>query len=173
MVVHVVGVFFNLVVVVVCPCLILRVLMALVVGMLAVNAMQMAWHVDLTVLGRGLAITARVLVVKAMSFKAATIAITSRPAIANRPAMAFAAPRMAVVALLAFQEPLELLPIAVALFELMAKLALGSRMKLLVVLPLYQAIADNRKKNTLKVLHKSLQCLAAELAPAADLLCLI
>ncbi len=80
-------------------------------------------------------------------------------------------PLTAVVALLAFQEPLELLP--GALFELVTKLALGSRTKLLVVLPLYQAIADTSKKNTLKVLGKSLQRLVAELAPAVDVLCLI
>jgi hypothetical protein len=39
MVVHVVGAFFNVVVVVVCACLVIWVLMALVVGMLAVDAM--------------------------------------------------------------------------------------------------------------------------------------
>ncbi len=59
------------------------------------------------------------------------------------------------------------------LFELVAKLALGSRTKLLVILPLYQAIADTSKKIALEVLGKSLQCLVAELAPAADLLHLI
>jgi hypothetical protein len=56
--------------------------------------------------------------------------------------------------LLALQEPLELL--SVALFKLMAKLALGSQTKLLVVLSLDQAIADPSEKNTLKVLGKSL-----------------
>ncbi len=56
--------------------------------------------------------------------------------------------------LLALQEPPELL--SVALFKLMAKLALGSQTKLLVILPLDQAIADPSKKNTLKVLGKSL-----------------
>jgi hypothetical protein len=76
-VVHGVGAFFNIVLVVVHACLILWVLTALVVGMLAVNAMQMAWLVELTDLGRGLAITARVLVAGATSFKAAMIAIVS------------------------------------------------------------------------------------------------
>ncbi len=57
MVVHVVGAFFKVVVVVVCMYLVLWILMALVVGMLAVNAMQMAWLVELTILRRGLAIT--------------------------------------------------------------------------------------------------------------------
>ncbi len=41
-VVHIVGMFFNVVVAVVCACLILWVLAALVVGMLDVGAMQMA-----------------------------------------------------------------------------------------------------------------------------------
>ncbi len=149
MVVHIVGTFFNNDVgVVVCTCLILWVLMALVVGMLAVDTMQMAQLVELTVLGRGLAITVRVLVARATSFKAATIPVTSRPVVASRPAIAFVMPHMAVVALSAFQEPLELLP--VALFELVMMLALGSRTKLLVVLPLYQAITDTSKKMLLK-----------------------
>ncbi len=43
-------------------------------------------------------------------------------------------------------------------------------MKLLVVLPLDQAIADPSKKNTLEVLGKSLQRLAAEIVPDADIL---
>ncbi len=77
----------------------------------------------------------------------------SRLAIASRPATALVMPPAARVVLLALQEPLELLP--VALFKLMAKLALGSQ-KLLVVLPLDQAIADPGKKNTLEVLGKSL-----------------
>jgi hypothetical protein len=129
----------------------------------AVNAMQIAWLVQPTLLWRGLAITVRVLVVGAMSFEVATIAVTSRPAVASRPAIGFAMPHTAVVALLAFREPLELLP--VALFELVAKLMLGRRTKLLVVLPLYWTIADKSKKNALKVLGKSLQRLVAELAP--------
>jgi hypothetical protein len=108
--------------------------MALVVGMLAVNAMQMAWLVGLTILGRGLAITTRVLVAGATSFEAAMITVTSRPAIMSRPAIILATPCMAVVAVLDFQEPLELLP--VMLFELVAKLVLGSRTKLLVALSL-------------------------------------
>ncbi len=62
MVVHLVGAFFNVVNVVVCTCLILWVLAALVVEMLAVGTMQMAWPVKLTILGKGLAIPARVLV---------------------------------------------------------------------------------------------------------------
>jgi hypothetical protein len=53
-VVHVVGAFFNVVVVVVCVCFILWVLVALVVGMLAVGAMQMARPVKLTILGGGI-----------------------------------------------------------------------------------------------------------------------
>jgi hypothetical protein len=76
--------------------------------------------------------------------------------------------RTAVVALLAVQESLELLP--VTLFELVAKLTLGGRIKLLVVLPLDQAIAETSKKNTLKVPSKSLQPLVADLVPAADVL---
>ncbi len=102
--------------------------------MLAVDTMQMAWLVELTILRRGLVITARVLVARATSFEVATIAIASRPAAASRPATALAMPRTTVVVLLAFQEPLELLP--VMLFELMVKLALSSRTKLFVVLPL-------------------------------------
>ncbi len=134
MVVHVLGVFFYIVVVVVCACLILWVLAALIVGMLAVGIMQMARLVTLTILGGGLAIPARVLVARATSFEAATIAIVSRPAIAIRSATSLLTPPAARVMLLALQEPLELLP--VALFKLMAKLALGSQMKLLVVLHL-------------------------------------
>ena len=102
------------------------------------------------------------------SFKAATIAVASRPAVDSRPAIALVMPRTAVVALSAFQEPLELL--SVALFKLMAKLALGSQTKLLIVLPLDQAIADPSKKNTLKVPGESLQRLVTELAPAANIL---
>ncbi len=136
--------------------------------MLAVNAMQMAGLVELTVFRRGLAIPARVLVAGAVSFEVATIAVRSRPAIAGRLAIAFAMPRTGAATLLAFQEPLELIP--VALFEHVAKLVLGSRTKLLVVLPLYQAIADTSKKNALEVLGESQQCLIAELALAADVL---
>ncbi len=169
MVVHVVGVFFNIVVVVVHVCLILWVLRALVVRMLAVNAMQR--HSLLSLPSLEGALQSWVLVAGAMSFEATMIAVTSRLAIVSRPAIAFATPPTAVVVLLAFQEPLELLP--VTLFELVAKLMLGSRTKLLVVLPLYQAIAGTSKKNALKVLGESLQCLVAELAPVADVLRLI
>jgi hypothetical protein len=80
-------------------------------------------------------------------------------------------PQTTVVALLAFQEPLELLP--VMLFGLVVELALGSKTKLLIVLLLDQAIAETTKKNTLKVLGESLQCLVAEFAPAVDVLCMI
>jgi hypothetical protein len=86
MVVHIVGTFFYVFVAVVCACLILRVLAALVVGMLAVGAMQMAWPVKLTILKGGLAIPTRVLVARAMSFEAATITIANRPAVTSRPA---------------------------------------------------------------------------------------
>ncbi len=96
---HVAGSFFNIVAVVVCACLILQVLTALAIGMLAVIAMQMARLVDLTILGRGLAITVKVLVARGTISKAATIAIGSRPAIASRPAIVLAMPRTAVVAL--------------------------------------------------------------------------
>jgi hypothetical protein len=99
MVVHIVGAFFNVFVVFVCACLILWVLMALILRMLAVNAMQMAWLVELTILGRGLAISARVLVARATSFEAAMIAITSRPAVTSRPAIVFPMTRLAVVPL--------------------------------------------------------------------------
>jgi hypothetical protein len=153
-IVHVMGTFFNLVVVVVCACLILWVLPALVVGMLAVSAMQMARPVKLTALGGGLAIPARVLVARATSFEAAMITVASRPAIMCRPATLLVTPPAARVMLSALQEPLELL--FVAHFKLMVKLLLGSRTKLLIILPLDQAIADPRKKNTLKVLCKSL-----------------
>ncbi len=78
MVVHDVGTCFYVVdVVVVCACLVLWVLTALVVGMLAVDAMQMAQLVELTVLGRGLVIPGIVLVAGATSFEAATITIAS------------------------------------------------------------------------------------------------
>jgi hypothetical protein len=141
MVVHIVGAFFYVVVVVVVhACLVLWVLMALIVRMLAVNAMQMARLVGLAVLRRGLAITARVLVVGATSFEAVMIAIASRPAIVSRPAIALVMPHTTVVALSAFQELFELLP--VTLFELMAELALGSKTKLFVVLLLDQAIPE-------------------------------
>jgi hypothetical protein len=83
MVVHVMGTFFYVVIVVVRACLILWVLTALVVRMLAVDTMQMAWLVELTVLGRGLVIIRRVLVARAMSFKVATITVRSRPAVAS------------------------------------------------------------------------------------------
>ncbi len=75
---------YIVVVVVVCACLDLSVLIALVVGMLAVDAMQMALLVELALLRRVLAITVRVLVVGAKSFKLAMIAVTSKPAIASR-----------------------------------------------------------------------------------------
>jgi hypothetical protein len=74
MVVHIMGSFFNVVVVVVCACLILWVLAALIVGMLAVGAMQMARPLKLIVLGGGLASPMRVLVAGATSFEMATIA---------------------------------------------------------------------------------------------------
>ncbi len=154
MVVHLVGAFFNVVVAVVCACLILRVLAALVVEMLAVGTMQMARPVKVTILEGGLAIPMRILVGGATSFKAATIAVAGRPAVATRPATLLILVPVARVMLLAIQEPLELL--SVALFKLMMKLALGSQTKLLVKLPLDQAIADPSKKNTLKVLDKSL-----------------
>ncbi len=154
MVVHVMGAFFNVDVAVVCACLILRILAALIVGMLAVGAMQMAQPVKLTVFKGGLAISTRVLVAGVTSFEAATITIASRPAVASRHATLLVLVPAARVMLLALQEPLELL--SAALFKLMAKLALGSQTKLLVVLPLDQAIADPSKKNTLKVLGVSL-----------------
>jgi hypothetical protein len=130
MVVHVIGLFFNVVVVVVvvCMCLVLWVQTALVIRMLVVDAMQMAWLVELTVLRRGLAITMRVLVARVTSFEAAKFAIANGPAVASRPAIVLMTPHTTVVVLLAFQEPLELLP--VMLFKLVAKLVLGSRMKL-------------------------------------------
>ncbi len=128
------GCIFNIVVVVVCTCLILWFLVALIVGMLAVGAMQMARPVKLTVLVGGLAIPARVLVAGAMSFAAATIAVASRPVVASKPATTLVMPPEARVMLLALQEPLEFL--SVALFKLIAKLALDSQTKLLVVLPL-------------------------------------
>jgi hypothetical protein len=103
-----------------------------------------------------------------MSFKAAMITIASRPAIVSRPAIALATPHTAVVALLAFQKPLELLP--VTFFELVAKFALGSRTKLIVLLPLDQVIAEMIEKNTLEVLGKNLQCLVIELVPTVDIL---
>jgi hypothetical protein len=126
--------FFNVVVVVVCACLILWVLAALAVGMLAIGTIQITLLVKLTIPGGGLAIPTKILVAGARSFEAAMIALASRPAVASRPATALVTPLAARVTLSAFQEPLELLP--VALFELMTKLVLGSRMKLLVVLPL-------------------------------------
>ncbi len=61
----------------------------------------------------------------------------------------------------------------VALLQLAAKLALCGSVKLVVMLPLNQATAKLSKKNTLKVLRKSLQCLVVELAPAADVLCAV
>jgi hypothetical protein len=78
----------------------------------------MARLVELVVLRRGLAVAARVLVVGARSFEVAAIALSSRPAIASRPAIVPATLTTTVVALSAFQELLELLP--VALFELVA-----------------------------------------------------
>jgi hypothetical protein len=127
----VVHAFFNVFVVAVCTCLILWALAALVIGMLAAGAMQMTQLVKLNVLKEGLAITPRVLVARATSFKAATIAIVSRPAIVSVPATALFTAPVARVMLLALQEPLELLP--VGLFKLIVKLALGSQTKLLVI----------------------------------------
>jgi hypothetical protein len=121
MVVHIIGAFFNVVVAVVCACLILWVLAALVIGMLAVGAMQMAWPVKLTALEGGLAIPTRVLVAGVTSFEAAMITVANRSAIASRPATLLVLVPAARVTLLALQEPLELL--SVALFKLMAKLA--------------------------------------------------
>ncbi len=163
MVVHVLGAFFYIVVVVVLrSCLNLWVMTPLVVGMLTVNAMQMARLVELTVLREGLAINTRVLVAGARtSFEAATIAVASRPAVDSRPAIALVMPRTAVVALSAFREPLELLP--VTFFELVAKLALGSRTKLLVVLALDQAIAETSKKILSKYLVRVCSVLSLSL----------
>ena len=110
------------------------VLAALIVGMLAVGTMQMAWPVKLTVLKGGLVNPTRVLVAGATSFEAATIAVVSRPAVASRPATSLVLVPAARVMLSALRELLELL--SVALFKLMAKLALGSRTKLLIILPL-------------------------------------
>ncbi len=104
MVVHIVGVFFNVVVAVVCVCLILWVLVALIVGLLAVNAMQMAQPVKLTILVGGLAIPMRVLVAGATSFEAATIAVVSRPAVASRPATSLVLVPAARVMLSALRE---------------------------------------------------------------------
>ncbi len=145
--------------------------MPLFLGMLAVGAMEMAQLVELAILRRGLAVAARVLVVRAKSFKAVVVAVASRPAVANRPAIAIAIPTTTVVALSASRKLLELLP--VALFEFVAKLELGSKMKLVVELLLKRAIAETSKKNILKVLGKSLHYLVAELVPAADVLCTI
>jgi hypothetical protein len=92
----------------------------------------MAQLVQLAVLRRGLAITARVLVVKATSFEVATIAVARRPAVTSIPAIVLATQHMTVVALSAFQEPLELPP--VTLLKLVAELALGSKTKLFIVL---------------------------------------
>ncbi len=117
MVVHVVGTFFNVVVAVVCGCLILWVLAALVVGMLAVGAMQMARPVKLTILEGGLAIPTRVLVAGAMSFEAVTITVANGPAVASRPATLLVWVPVARLTLLALREPLELL--SVVLFKLM------------------------------------------------------
>ncbi len=47
-------------------------------------------------------------------------------------------------------------PLPVVFFEFMTKLALGGGAKLLVMLPLDQAIAEPGKKNKLKVLGKRL-----------------
>ncbi len=59
----------------------------------------MAWLVELAILGRGLMVAARVLVVGATSFKAAAIAIASRRTIASRPAIALMMSTTTVVAL--------------------------------------------------------------------------
>ncbi len=113
MVVHVVGASFNVVVVVdVVACLILWVLAALVVGMLAVGTMQMAWLLELTVLKRGLAILAILVILAgvpvagATSFKATAIAVKSRPADTLAPILT------ACIMLSALQIPLELDPVA-------------------------------------------------------------
>jgi hypothetical protein len=52
----------------------------------------MAQLVELAILSMGLAVTARVLVVGATSFKVVTIAIASRPAVASRPTIMIATP---------------------------------------------------------------------------------
>ncbi len=102
--------------------------------MLAVRAMQMARLVKFTVLKGSLVIPMRVLVAGAMSFKVAMIAVESKPAVTSRPVTSLISVPAARVTLSALQEPLEL--ISVTLFKLMAKLALGSQTKLLVILPL-------------------------------------
>jgi hypothetical protein len=79
-------------------------------------------------------IPTRVLVAGATSFEAAMIPVVSRPAIVSRPATVLVMPPATRVTLSALQEPLELFPVAI--FKLMAKLALGSQTKLLIVLPL-------------------------------------
>jgi hypothetical protein len=65
--------------------------------MLAINAMQMARLVELTVLRRDLGITVRVIVVGATSVEAVTIVVASRPAIMSRPAITLATPHSTVV----------------------------------------------------------------------------
>ncbi len=168
-VVHVMGASFNvIVVVVVVACLILWVLAALVVGMLAVGAMQMARLLELTILKRGLAILAilailvEVPVAGATSFKATAIAVKSRPADTLAPTLT------ACITLSALQKPLELDP--VAFFQLVTKLTLGGGAKLLVIFFLNRAITKSSKKNTLEVLDESLYRLVTKLMPAADIL---
>jgi hypothetical protein len=104
----------------------------------------MAWLVELAALRRSLGVAASVLVAKGTSFEAAAIAIASRPAVASRPAIALAMPTTTVLVLLAFQEPLELLP--VALFKLVVELALGGKTKLVVMPLLEHAVAEMSKK---------------------------
>ncbi len=86
MVVHVVGLFFNVFVVVVVAYLVFRFLPAIVIGMLVVNAMQMARLLKLTVLERSLVILVILVILMGVpvagvaSFEATTIAKKSRPA---------------------------------------------------------------------------------------------
>jgi hypothetical protein len=166
MVVHVVGLFFNVVVVV--AYLVFWVLPALVVGMLAVDAMQMAQLLKLTVLERSLAILvilailAGVPVAGMVSFEATTIAKKSRPA------DTLALILTACITLLTLCQPLKLVP--VMLFQLVTKLVFGGGAKLFIMFSLDQAIAELSKKNTLEVLGKSLYCLVPKLTPTADIL---
>jgi hypothetical protein len=79
------------------------------------------------------------------------ITIASRPADMSRPTIGLATPTTTVLVLLAFRELLELL--LVALFELMAKLVLGSKTKLVLAFLLERAITETR---TRKILSKYL-----------------
>ncbi len=111
MVVHLVGLFFKVVVVVVVAYLVFRVLPALVIGMLAVNAMQMARLLKLTVLERSLAILAILAILMGVpvagvaSFEVTTITKKSRSA--DTLALILAA----CVMLSTLRQPLELVPV--------------------------------------------------------------